>query len=50
MGGVRLTRIIWRDEYFAGMAIKNISIREGRSESYVGTAITDGFEILVTAF
>jgi site-specific DNA recombinase len=42
--------IIWREEHFAGMAIKDIAIREKRSESYVGTAITDGFEILASAF
>lgn len=42
--------IIWREEHFAGTAIKNIAAREKRSESYVGTAITDGFKILASAF
>ena len=42
--------IIWQEEHFAGTAVKDIAIREKRSESYVGTAITDGFEILASAF
>lgn len=42
--------IIWREEHFVGTAIKDIAIREKRSESYVGTAITDGFKILASAF
>ncbi len=35
---------IWRDEHFAGMAIKDIALRESCSQSYVGTAIFATFE------
>lgn len=38
--------LIWRDEHFAGMTLKDISLREKCSEAYVGTAIFSGFDIL----
>lgn len=40
---------IWRDEHFAGMAIKEIALRENCSQSYVGTAIFRTFDILIAA-
>lgn len=40
---------IWREEHFAGMAIKEIALRENCSQSYVGTAIFSTFEISQTA-
>ncbi len=40
---------IWRDEHFAGMAIKDIAVRENCSQSYVGTAIFDSFKNLQIA-
>lgn len=41
--------IIWRDEHFEGMTLKNIAHRENCSESYVGTAIFSSFDILEQA-
>ena len=41
--------LIWRDEHFAGMALKDIALREKCSEAYVGTAIFLGFDILSKA-
>jgi DNA invertase Pin-like site-specific DNA recombinase len=35
---------IWREEHFAGMALKDIARRERYSEGYVGTAIFESFE------
>lgn len=40
---------IWRDEHFAGMAIKDIAVRENCSQSYVGNAIFYSFKNLQTA-
>jgi site-specific DNA recombinase len=40
---------IWREDHFAGMTIKDIAVRECCSQSYVGTAIFDTFEILKAA-
>ena len=36
--------VIWRAEHFAGVAIKEIALRENYSQSYVGTAIFSTFE------
>jgi len=36
---------IWREEHFSGTAIKDIAVRECRSQSYVGTAIFGTFDI-----
>jgi site-specific DNA recombinase len=41
--------IIWRDEHFSGMALKDIAAREKCSEAYVGTAIFDSLEPLRAA-
>ncbi len=41
--------VIWRDEHFAGMAIKEIALRENCSQSYVGTAIFHSLKTLQTA-
>ena len=41
--------LIWRDEHFAGMTLKDIALREKCSEAYVGTAIFLGFDILSKA-
>lgn len=38
--------LIWRDEHFAGMTLKEISLREKCSEAYVGTAIFLCFDML----
>ncbi len=38
--------IIWRDEHFDGMALKDIATRENCSQAYVGTAIFKSFDIL----
>ena len=38
--------VIWRDEHFDGMALKDIALRENYSQAYVGTAIFSSFEIL----
>lgn len=38
--------VIWRDEHFDGMALKDIADRENCSQAYVGTAIFSSFEIL----
>lgn len=42
--------LIWRDEHFAGMTLKDIALREKCSEAYVGTAIFSGFDILSKSF
>lgn len=41
--------VIWRDEHFGGMTLKDIAERENCSESYVGTAIFGSFDILQQA-
>lgn len=41
--------VVWRDEHFAGIALKDIAVREKCSEAYVGTAIFESFEIPCTA-
>ncbi len=41
--------VIWRDEHFDGMTLKDIAAREKCSEAYVGTAIFGSFEILQNA-
>ncbi len=41
--------IIWRDEHFAGMTLKDIAVREKYSEAYVGTAIFMSFDHLSKA-
>ncbi len=38
--------VIWRDEHFEGMTLKDIALREDCSQAYVGTAIFTSFEIL----
>ena len=38
--------IIWRDEHFDGMALKDIAVRENCSQAYVGKTIFTSFEIL----
>jgi site-specific DNA recombinase len=38
--------ILWRDEHFDGMALKDIAVRENCSQAYVGKAIFTSFEIL----
>lgn len=38
--------VIWRDEHFDGMALKDIALRENCSQAYVGTAIFSSFDIL----
>ncbi|MDD3021217.1 MAG: recombinase family protein [Alphaproteobacteria bacterium] len=42
--------VIWRDEHFGGMTMKDIAMREKCSEAYVGTAIFSGFDILSQKF
>lgn len=42
--------IIWRDEHFGGMTLRDISLREKCSEAYVGTAIFLGFDVLSKPF
>jgi hypothetical protein len=42
--------VIWRDEHFEGLALKDIAKREGCSEAYVGTAIFSSFDILQKGF
>lgn len=42
--------IIWRDEHFGGMTLKDIAQRENCSEGYVGTAIFGSFDILQKTF
>lgn len=42
--------IIWRDEHFGGMTLKDIALRENCSEGYVGTAIFGSFDILKKTF
>lgn len=42
--------VIWRDEHFKGLALKDIAKREGCSEAYVGTAIFSSFDILQKGF
>ncbi len=41
--------VVWRDEHFSGMTLKDIAIREGCSQAYVGTAIFQSFKILHSA-
>ena len=41
--------VIWRDEHFDGLDLKEIAHREGCSEAYVGTANFSSFEILQSA-
>lgn len=41
--------VIWRDEHFDGLTLKEIARREGCSEAYVGTAIFSSFDILQSA-
>ncbi len=41
--------VIWRDEHFDGLTLKEIAHREGCSEGYVGTAIFSSFDILQSA-
>lgn len=41
--------IIWRDEHFGGMTLKDIAIREKCSEGHVGKTIFTSFDILKTA-
>ena len=41
--------LIWRDEHFDGMTLKDIAKREGCSEAYVGTAIFKGFDVLMSS-
>lgn len=38
--------VIWRDEHFDGMALKDIALRENCSKTYVGKAIFTSFDIL----
>lgn len=38
--------IIWRDEHFNGMTIRDLAIREGHSEVFVGRLIHRSFEVL----
>lgn len=42
--------IIWRDEHFGGMTLRDISLREKCSEAYVGTAIFLGLDVLSKPF
>jgi hypothetical protein len=42
--------VLWRDEHFAGLPLKDIARREGRSEAYVGSTIFAGFETLKKHF
>jgi len=39
---------IWRDEHFDGMALKDIATRENCSQAYVGKAVFDSFDILLS--
>ncbi len=41
--------VIWRDEHFAGMAIKDIASRENLSESGIRKIIMASFDILQAA-
>lgn len=41
--------IIWRDEHFSGMTLKDIALHEKCSEAYVGTAIFMSFDHLSKA-
>jgi hypothetical protein len=41
--------VIWRDEHFDGLTLKQIAHREDCSEAYVGTAIFSSFNILQSA-
>lgn len=38
--------IVWRDEHFSGVYIKDIAVRENYSDRYVRNRIMDSFEIL----
>lgn len=38
--------IVWCDEHFDGVALKDIALRENCSQAYVGTAISSSFDIL----
>ena len=42
--------VVWRDEHFDGMALKEIAKREGCSEGYVGRVIFRSFETLQKGF
>jgi len=41
--------IVWRDEHFDGLTLKEIAGREGCSEAYLGTAIFSSFDSLQIA-
>ena len=41
--------LIWQKEHFSGVTVKEIANREMCSESYAGTAIISGFDILQAA-
>lgn len=41
--------VIWRDEHFHGLSLKQISKREKCSEAYVSTAIFESFKLLQSA-
>ncbi len=41
--------VIWRDEHFDGLSLKEIAAREGCSQAYVGTAIFQSFDSLQSA-
>ncbi len=38
--------LIWRDEHFGGMTLRDIGKRQGFSEGYVGKCIFTAFEII----
>lgn len=40
--------LIWRDEHFGGMILRDIARREGFSEGYIGQCIFRTFEISLT--
>ena len=40
--------LMWRDEHFDGMSLKDIAKREDYSEAYVGTAIFKSFDFLMS--
>ncbi len=42
--------VVWRDEHFDGMALKDIARREKCSEAYVSTAIFGAFKTLQKSF
>jgi hypothetical protein len=38
--------IVWRDEHFNGMTIRDLAVREGHSEVFVGRLIHETFDTI----